>query len=138
MTMADRIGILSQGELVQVGTPREIYETPANLYVAARLGQPQINILPANLLPAEGAPAQAAQVGARTEHIALQKAANGAANGRIDWIEHLGDQNHVHLTCGGRKIVCLSDPASGLGPGDDVAVKLVNPLYFDASGARIA
>ncbi len=49
MTMADRIGILSDGELVQIGTPREIYEQPANLHVAARLGQPHINLLPASL-----------------------------------------------------------------------------------------
>ena len=46
MTMADRIGILADGELVQIGTPREIYTEPANLHVAARLGQPAINLLP--------------------------------------------------------------------------------------------
>ncbi|TIN60375.1 MAG: ABC transporter ATP-binding protein, partial [Mesorhizobium sp.] len=47
MTMADRIGILSEGVLVQIGTPRAIYSEPANLHVAARLGQPAINLLPA-------------------------------------------------------------------------------------------
>ncbi|TKB25415.1 MAG: ABC transporter ATP-binding protein, partial [Mesorhizobium sp.] len=50
MTMADRIGILSEGVLVQIGTPRAIYSEPANLHVAARLGQPAINLLPAGLL----------------------------------------------------------------------------------------
>ena len=40
MTMANRIGILSDGRLIQIGTPREIYESPRSLYVAARLGQP--------------------------------------------------------------------------------------------------
>jgi multiple sugar transport system ATP-binding protein len=52
MTMADRIGIVAEGRLMQVGTPREIYGNPANLHVAARLGQPHINLLPADLLPA--------------------------------------------------------------------------------------
>ena len=52
MTMADRIGILAEGRLVQIGTPREIYIEPANLHVAARLGQPAINLLPAE--PASG------------------------------------------------------------------------------------
>ena len=49
MTMADRIGILADGRLVQIGTPREIYSNPANVHVAARLGQPHINLFPANL-----------------------------------------------------------------------------------------
>ena len=57
MTMADRIGILAEGRLVQIGTPREIYTEPANLHVAARLGQPAINLLPAGLLPDADAPA---------------------------------------------------------------------------------
>ena len=51
MTMADRIGILADGRLVQIGTPREIYTEPANLHVAARLGQPAINLLPPACCP---------------------------------------------------------------------------------------
>ena len=51
MTMADRIGVLDQGRLVQVGTPREIYEDPADIYVATRLGSRRINLLPRGLLP---------------------------------------------------------------------------------------
>ena len=56
MTMADRIGILADGVLVQIGTPREIYTEPANLHVAARLGQPAINLVPRGLLPDADAP----------------------------------------------------------------------------------
>ena len=55
--MADRIGILAEGRLVQIGTPREIYTAPANLHVAARLGQPAINLLPRGLLPDADLPA---------------------------------------------------------------------------------
>ncbi|MGY4451024.1 multiple sugar transport system ATP-binding protein [Bradyrhizobium sp. i1.3.1] len=47
MTMASRIGVMEAGRLMQIGTPREIYENPVNAYVAARLGQPMINLLPA-------------------------------------------------------------------------------------------
>src|SRR4029453_7018242 len=65
MTMADRIGILADGKLVQIGTPREIYTNPANLHVAARLGQPHINLLPADLLPGGQAPSGTRTVGAR-------------------------------------------------------------------------
>jgi multiple sugar transport system ATP-binding protein len=55
MTMASRIGVIKDGELLQLGTPREIYENPSDRYVASRLGTPQINFLPAKLIP-EAAP----------------------------------------------------------------------------------
>ena len=74
MTMADRIGILADGVLVQIGTPRTIYSEPANLHVAARLGQPAINLLPTGLLPDGGAPAGTKTIGARTEHLTIEKA----------------------------------------------------------------
>ncbi|MEO1104025.1 MAG: ABC transporter ATP-binding protein, partial [Pseudomonadota bacterium] len=67
MTMATHVGVLDQGRLVQIGTPREIYESPVSLYVAARLGLPRINALPAGLFP--GAPSGAATIGLRPEHI---------------------------------------------------------------------
>ncbi|MBB5754316.1 ABC transporter ATP-binding protein [Prosthecomicrobium pneumaticum] len=141
MTMADRIGILSEGRLVQIGTPREIYTAPANLHVAARLGRPAINLLPVGLLPDAAAPAGAATIGARTEHIAIGKVngavASGAANGRVEWIEHLGDQNHLHVAVAGHKLVTLVDAATELRPGDGVSLQLKNPLYFDAAGARL-
>ena len=69
MTMANRIGILNDGRLVQIGTPREIYESPRSLYVAARLGQPTINLFPAGLLPDGGAPAGTQDRSARAPSI---------------------------------------------------------------------
>ena len=60
MTMATRIGVIDRGRLVQVGTPREIYEDPVNVYVATRLGQPGINLVPRALFPSLPAPAAAA------------------------------------------------------------------------------
>ena len=138
MTMADRIGILAEGRLVQVGTPREIYMEPANLHVAARLGQPAINLLPADLLPETAAPAGTKTIGARTEHLTIRKSANGHADGTVDWVEHLGDQNHLHLTVGNRKLVTLTDPDTLFEKGDRVTVRLKAPLYFDGAGNRIA
>jgi multiple sugar transport system ATP-binding protein len=137
MTMATRIGILNAGRLIQIGTPREIYESPRSLYVAARLGQPTINLIPAGLLPDSGAPSGVKTVGARTEHFRIARATNGNAQAKVDWIEHLGDQNHLHVSVGGHKLVTLVDPAAELQPGDAVKVELVAPLYFDESGTRI-
>ena len=101
MTMADHIGVLDSGRLVQVGSPREIYEDPASTYVATRLGSPAINLLPRALFPGVPAPAPTTTFGARTENIRLKRA-NGHAQGKIRWIEHLGDQNHLHIEMGGQ------------------------------------
>ena len=138
MTMADRIGILADGVLVQIGTPRAIYMEPANLHVAARLGQPQINLLPVGLLPDAEAPNGTKTVGARTEHLSIERATNGHSDGVVDWVEHLGDQNHLHLTVKDRKLVTLTDPDTALRKGDAVVVRYRQPLFFDGSGNRIA
>jgi multiple sugar transport system ATP-binding protein len=137
MTMADRIGILSHGELVQVGTPREIYERPANLHVAARLGQPQINLIEPGLIAKDGMPPATQTIGVRTEHLGIASSANGAANAVIERVEHLGDQKHLHVICNGRKLISLADPAAPFRAGEPVRLTLENPLYFDASGRRI-
>lgn len=137
MTMADRIGILNEGVLVQIGTPRNIYSEPANLHVAARLGQPAINLLPTGLLPDGGTPAGTKMIGARTEHLSIEKAANGHSDGVVDWVEHLGDQNHLHVTVGSKKLVTLTDPDTDLAQGDKVMIRYRSPLYFGADGQRL-
>ncbi|MCF6120215.1 ABC transporter ATP-binding protein [Mesorhizobium muleiense] len=138
MTMADRIGILADGVLAQIGTPRTIYSEPANLHVAARLGQPAINLLPTGLLPDGDMPAGTKTIGARTEHLSIGKASNGPADGVVNWVEHLGDQNHLHVTVGSRKLVTLTDPDIQLEKGDKVIIRYRAPLFFDQAGNRIA
>jgi multiple sugar transport system ATP-binding protein len=137
MTMADRIGILSDGVMAQIGSPREIYEKPANLYVAQRLGQPHINILDPEMLPSQSLPIGTKHIGARTEHIAIETVSGAKANGSIEWIEHLGDQNHLHLRAGDKKLIALADPFSAFKAGDAVHMSLKSPLCFDQSGNRI-
>jgi multiple sugar transport system ATP-binding protein len=137
MTMADRIGILREGRLIQIGTPRQIYTQPVTTYVASRLGQPAINLLPQGLLPDAGLPAGPATIGARTEHLTIEKASNGHADGVVDWIEHLGDQDHLHVRVGDRKLITLFPPDTPLAAGDKVVVRYHNPLCFDANGDRV-
>jgi len=138
MTLAARIGVVDQGRLVQVGTPRQIYEEPVNAYVATRLGSPGINLLARSLFPHAIAPPAAAVIGARTEHTRIYKATNGGAIGKVTWIEHLGDRNHLHVAVEADDLVTLADPASGLEVGDPVTVDFMRPLFFDASGNRVA
>ena len=131
MTMATHVGVLDHGRLVQYGTPREIYENPVSLYVAGRLGIPRINTLPANLFP--GAPSGAKTIGLRPEHIAE---GDGKA-AKVVRVEHLGDQTRLHLDLDGHGIITLADPHTKLKTGDAIAIAPRDPLYFDASGARI-
>ena len=98
----------------QIGTPREIYENPVDSYVAARLGAPGINLVSHALFPAIRAPAAARTIGVRTEHVHIRKGVNGNAAGTVTWIEHLGDQNHLHVGLPDGKLVTLGDPDAGL------------------------
>jgi len=132
LTMASRIGILEQGRLVQVGTPQDVYERPANIYVAARLGIPAINFLPIGALPVEGAPPRTATVGARTEHIELVPALDGPAE--VVLVEHLGSENFLHLLVGQQKLVTLVPPGERWHPGARARVTLRRPLCFDTAG----
>ena len=132
MTMADRIGVLDEGRLVQVGTPREIYENPVSLTVAGRLGQPRINVLPADLFP--GAPPGARSIALRPEHIRTGQGRSAA----VERVEHLGDQTRLHLRLDGHALVTLADVHADLEPGDTVAIEPTGALYFDAAGARVS
>ncbi len=137
MTMATKIGVIESGVIAQIGTPREIYEAPRNVYVAGRLGQPAINLVPRHLLPDVAAPPDTATIGARTEHLRIVKAGSAGARGRVAWIEHLGDQNHLHVKIDAHDIVTLTEPDVDLAVGDDVGVSAVSPLFFAADGNRI-
>jgi multiple sugar transport system ATP-binding protein len=137
MTMASRIGVIRDGQLLQIGSPREIYENPADSYVASRLGTPPINFLPARLIAEVPTPAGAETVGIRTEHLRIGKRNGGNLIGRIHRVEHLGEQNHVHLEYKGEMLVTLADPHQPLETGEDVELSLLHPLYFDAAGRRI-
>ena len=131
MTMASHVGVLDQGKLVQFGTPREIYENPVSTYVASRLGQPRINLLPADAFGA--AKPGATQIGLRPEHVLL----GDGQPATVRRVEHLGDQTRLHLTMGTHEIITLADPHTTLAPGDAVAIRPETPLWFDASGNRI-
>src|SRR6266478_5441676 len=137
MTMADRIGVMNQGALIQLGTPREIYERPDSAYVASRLGTPAINLIPAELL-GDTVPPQVRTVGLRTEHIRISSADRPGPRAQVHWVEHLGDQNHVHLKLATHSLVTLADPIQPLKAGDQVSLEFAEPLYFDQTGNRIA
>ncbi|MEJ6404435.1 ABC transporter ATP-binding protein [Yoonia sp. 2307UL14-13] len=131
MTMATHIGVLENGRLVQYGTPREVYEDPASIYVASRLGSPRINILPAALFPGNH---KGDQIGLRPENIQQ----GDGIEATIIRSEHLGDQTRLHLDLQGHAITTLTDPHQDYADNTTIKISPRDPLYFDATGGRVA
>ena len=132
MTMATHVGVLDNGKLVQFGTPREIYENPVSVYAASRLGQPRVNILPADLFGP--APSGAQTIGLRPEHIVQGEGQDSL----VTRVEHLGDQTRLHLIFKDHEITTVTHAHTELNGGDIVKIRPKNPYYFDATGARVA
>ena len=139
MTLANRIGVLDHGRLVQLGTPQQIYENPASSTVAARLGSPRINLLPRAALPAFASPERTATIGVRAEHLRLLPN-GGHAPAHVKRIERLSDLHlvHVGLDDSAHELITSAPPESHFEPGQAVSVELQQALWFDAAGQRIA
>jgi len=131
MTMATHVGVLDKGRLVQFGSPRDIYENPVSIYAASRLGQPRINVLPADIFGP--APAGAASIGLRPEMIVQGEGEDSL----VQRVEHLGDQTRLHLSFNHHDLITVTDAHTTLQAGDIVKIQPHSPFYFDATGARI-
>jgi multiple sugar transport system ATP-binding protein len=92
MTLADKIVVLNGGAIEQVGSPMELYNKPANLFVAGFIGSPQMNFIPAEKLGETGCKT----LGIRPEHIALSREA-GEWKGKVVHAEHLGADTILYL-----------------------------------------
>ena len=145
LTLANRIGVLECGVLVQLGTPQQVYEAPVSAHVAARLGSPRINLLPRAALPGVAAPSRTATVGVRAEHVRLHRNGGGnsseprQAKARVRRVERLSDQHLVHVALDGgeHELISAAPGASQFDHDEAVGVELTRPLWFDAAGARI-
>ena len=139
MTLGDRIVIMRDGYIYQIGTPQEVFEHPVNIFVAGFIGTPQMNFFQAKLLKDSGgyhteingadiplseetqtalskggAASQDVVLGIRPEHIRF--AAQGAANvltGSVEVSEMMGSEYHLHAICNGQDVV-LRVPTSDL------------------------
>ena len=132
MTIATHVGVLDHGKLVQFGPPREIYEDPVSIYAASRLGQPRINILPADIFA--GAPSDAKSIGLRPEQIEQ----GAGEDSFVKRVEHLGDQTRLHLSFKDHDLITVTEAHTHLQSGDIVKIQPEKPFYFDANGNRIA
>jgi multiple sugar transport system ATP-binding protein len=136
MTMADKIVVLQDGRIEQVGSPLELYHTPKNKFVAGFIGSPKMNLI-------EGIEAKklnASTIGIRPEHIKMSKT-EGLWKGTVGVAEHLGSDTFIHIHNTGL-LEMMTVRISG-----DVQVKHGEAIYltpeknkihcFDAVGDRI-
>jgi multiple sugar transport system ATP-binding protein len=96
MTMADKIVVLQAGNIEQVGTPLELYHTPANVFVAGFIGSPRMNLIEGADAAAHGAKT----IGVRPEHLDISMA-TGTWTGQVSVAERLGSDTFLHVNVPG-------------------------------------
>jgi multiple sugar transport system ATP-binding protein len=156
MTMADRIVVMHDGLVEQIGTPLELYDRPDNLFVASFIGSPAMNFLKGRIktngtagfegprgvaLPLATAPASAdgrpAVYGIRPEHFAI---ADDGAEAEIVVVEPTGSETQVFAKLGGEEVVAVFRERHQFKPGDKIRLKpdshLVH-LFDEATGKRL-
>jgi multiple sugar transport system ATP-binding protein len=140
MTLADRIVVLRDGLIEQVGTPLALYDRPANQFVAQFIGSPQMNVVEGRHLPQVGGVPAGGFVGLRPEDVTLQpvaQARSGTLPGTVELVESLGAETLIYVTTdSGAQLVARQATRSALHNGDRVgiAVEAANAHRFDAQG----
>ena len=132
-TLADKIGVLKEGKIVQIGTPEEIYENPNSIYVSQRLGSPKINVLPGSLFNiSDNVPT----FGIRPENILLGA---GKYSGKIISIENLGSETVVALNFEGHEVLSSVQGSykSSINEIINFDINTNKVLKFDKEGNRI-
>ena len=131
-TLADKIGVLKEGHLVQIGTPEEIYENPNSIYVSQRLGSPKINILPGKLFGMDDVPT----FGIRPENITI---GTGNYSAKIISIENLGSETVVALNFKDQEILVSIQGNYKSSINETINFDMNNEkvLRFDQGGNRI-
>ena len=131
-TLADKIGVLKEGHLVQIGTPEEIYENPNSIYVSQRLGSPKINILPGKLFGMNDVPI----FGIRPENITI---GTGNYSAKIISIENLGSETVVALNFKDQEILVSIQGNYKSSINETINFDMNNEkvLRFDQEGNRI-
>ena len=156
MTMADKIVVLRDGRIEQVGAPLELYDRPDNTFVATFIGSPAMNLLPgvyrdgtvvmgnrailpvcASLAVAEGA---RVTVGVRPEHIEVLTDGEDGIDARLIALEPTGAETVIMADIAGTTITVVTRERIALAPGDPIRLRPVvtKQIHFNADGQRIA
>ncbi len=153
MTLATRIVVMQGGQIQQIGTPGEVYERPANRFVAGFLGSPSMNFvdgqldtagrfsagaLAVSLMPSHAAPERAVTLAVRPEDIHITD--DGPLQAIVTLVEPMGNHQVVWLDCGGHALSAIVHDPRPLAPGQAVrfAIDAARVSLFDpASGKRV-
>jgi multiple sugar transport system ATP-binding protein len=137
MTLADRIAVLRDGVIEQVGTPSELYERPNSLFVAGFIGSPKMNFLGGALAAAYSC----TTLGLRAEHIDIVQKGAGPWQGRVVHAEDLGSDNYIYVDIGSDEPVIVRQGgklATPLGTQLALAPKAGHLHRFDANGKPLS
>jgi multiple sugar transport system ATP-binding protein len=159
MTLADRIMVMNDRRIQQVGAPMDIYTRPANAFVARFVGSPAMTLAPASLLPGDGAfakvrlgdgaevetrvpraglpPSGALQIGLRPEAVRVTEAGAGTTDGEVQLVERLGDRALVYARLAdGQDVTAEDQGGSRVRIGDRVGLAIDGAAahLFDSEG----
>jgi multiple sugar transport system ATP-binding protein len=152
MTLADRVVVLRDGAIEQVGSPLELYDHPANQFVAQFIGTPQMNIVDSAALPAlrdaagVTGPAEGF-IGVRPESVLVRPAGRGRLAGRVELVESLGADTLIYANVSAEpanahpvQLVARQNERTELQPGDAVGLDIVPASFhlFDRQGQLVS
>ena len=136
MTMADRIVVLNNGIIEQVGTPLDLYRSPKNIFVAGFIGSPKMNLITGDI----ATKFNANTVGIRSEHISISEG-QGEWQGHIKMSESLGSDTFVHVEVNQLKenIIVRAEGERSFNRGDKIALNYnkENLHLFNKNGERM-
>ncbi len=155
MTLADRIVVLNNGEVMQFGTPQELYNKPTNKFVAEFLGSPKMNFLECvvknkkiyvkqdkikNYIALQNKNTNLLKtIGIRPEHIKIIKSKNASCDGIVELVEYLGSDIFLYVKCQKQTVVVRVNSKSEIIIGDKVNLLFLKKHihFFDVNGFRI-
>ena len=161
MTLGDRIVIMKDGIVQQIGTPQEVFDHPANLFVAGFIGMPQMNMVDAKLVEQSGKysveldgvsitlseekqaalaknniKSQEITLGIRPEHITLAEAGKDAITGKVDVSEMMGSAVHLHVNACGRDTIIIVQTMDLKG-GEDLSIGSEISFTFGGNAVHV-
>ncbi|MEJ8820648.1 sn-glycerol-3-phosphate ABC transporter ATP-binding protein UgpC [Variovorax humicola] len=145
MTLADRVVVLKDGLIEQVGTPMELYDHPVNRFVAQFIGMPSMNMVPASAIPSfssqtGGKLPSDGFLGVRPEGLHVHPGSGVGVPGTVDLIEALGSDTLIHVDVQGIPLIARQNERTPLRVGDDVGVELDPSVLhlFNREGQTVA
>ena len=153
MTLADKIVVLNEGKIIQIGSPHRLYNYPKNLFVAEFIGTPKMNIL--NCIKKEGhiyldknkktniktKKESIFKLGIRPDNIEICKSEKNILSGHIKFCEYLGSEQYVYVDCGinDKLIIVKLDPNFKVVLNEKIGLKFISKYvhFFSKEGLRL-